>query len=483
MASYLNNLVTEASKSRTANGAVAYSTTQSDCLDLFSEIGIMRKWDDGKIIRAWEKAWAEDKLTALKLLFYARDVRGGLGERRVFRVILSHIAETDLKLARHILPLIPIYGRFDDVLEMMNNIELEEDVATFLYDAMVFDDGREKLCAKWMPSINASSPVTVARAKRIASRWGFSQQAYRKFLSQARKGANLLENYLRTKDYTFDYSKLPSQAMLKYRRAFMRNDYARYCDYLDSVKRGEKKINTKTLTPYQIVHLAEIAGSPDDGKALDVAWKNLPDYTNGENALVVRDGSGSMYGTPLEIATSLAIYFAERNTGAFHNYFMTFSSNPKMVKIPENQDICSKVHYCINYDDWTNTDLVKVFDLLLKTAVKNNVPQEELPKTLYIISDMEFDMACSYPGSTIFEVAKEKFEEKGYKLPTVVFWRVSSITNTNPVKMDDRGAVLVSGSSPTVFQMVIENNMNPYEFMGKALYTERYAQVTLPSGY
>lgn len=482
MASYLNNLVTEASKSRTANGAVAYSTTQSDCLDLFSEIGIMRKWDDVDIVRAWEKAWAEDKLTALKLLFYARDVRGGLGERRVFRVIISHIAETDSTLARHILPLIPIYGRFDDMLEMMTGGGMDDDVAGFLHNVMVFDKGDAKLCAKWLPSINASSPVTIARAKRIASLWGLNQKQYRQFLTLSRKGANLLENYLRMRDYTFDYSKLPSQAMMKYKRAFLRNDYDRYCKYLDSVEKGEQKINTKTLTPYQIVHQAENAGNPSDAKALDVMWKNLPDYTNGENALVVRDGSGSMYGTPLEIATSLAIYFAERNTGAFHNYFMTFSANPKMVKIP-NQDIVGKVDYCMRYDDWTNTDLVKVFDLLLKTAIKNNVPQEELPKTLYIISDMEFDMACGRPDSTIFEHAKEMFELNGYKLPTVVFWKVSSITDTNPVKMDDTGAVLVSGSSPTVFQMVIENNTNPYEFMKKALYSERYAQVTLPFGY
>lgn len=477
---YLNYLKEESSLSTTMNGAVAYTTTGSDCLNLFSTIGTMRGWTDEAIIAQWDKAWAEDELTALKILFYARDIRGGLGERRVFRVILNRLAEVCPGCVLYNLEAIPYYGRYDDVLPLLLNNNLRKSVSDFLRNEISCDWA---LCAKWLPSINTSSKNTRRLAKELARSWGMSDKEYRKLLSEKRKNIGIIEHNLVNRDYTFDYSKQPSKAMFKYRKAFMRNDEERYCAYLDSVIEGKEKINTKTLMPYEITNAAFLSLNKDEIKTLDVMWNNLPDYTNGDNALVVMDGSGSMtWGSspyPIDIASSLAIYFADKNKGYFHNHFMTFSYRPKLIEI-KGKDIHEKVCYCRSYDECANTNLENTFKVLLDAAVKNNVPQEELPKTLYIISDMEFDEAALNPNKTIFQSAKKMFNEAGYELPTIVFWRVSTIGNTVPVREDERGVVLVSGCSATLFKQVITNDMNPYEFMRKVLYSDRYRMVGLP---
>lgn len=483
---YLENLKEESSLTKTLNGATAYTSTGSDCLDLFSSIGVMRNWDKQDIIDKWDKAWAEDELTALKILFYARDIRGGLGERRVFRVILKHLALTDPEVVSYNLSLIPEYGRYDDVLVLLGVHALEYDVPNFLFNSA---EDTETLCAKWLPSINASSNETILQAKTLARYWGMSDEEYRHWLTEKRKELKILESRLVAKDYTFDYSKQPSKAMFKYRKAFMRNDEERYCAYLDSVIEGKQKINTKTLMPYEITNKAytvhmSVNRNKEELKALDVMWNNLPDYTRGENALVVMDGSGSMTWSitrplPIDIASSLAIYFAEKNNGYFHNYFMTFSEHPKLVEI-KGKDIGAKVEYCRSYYECWNTNLEKTFKVLLNAAVKNNVPQEELPKTLYIISDMEFDEAAEHPDKTVFQSAKKMYEDAGYELPAVVFWYVSKLSEQVPVREDERGVVLVSGCSPTVFKQVISNEMNPYEYMRKVVYAERYDPIEIP---
>lgn len=486
----LSNLKNEANITYTENGAVTHISTYSNNLDLFATIGALRHVADDEIVSRFKKAYFEDADLAMKNLFYGRDVRGGLGERRTFRVCVNWLADYNKESVIKNLQQIAEFGRYDDLLSLLGT-SCESEVIDYIGQCLKVDmDAMEQnksvsLLAKWLPSINASNSETVSAAKRIARALKMKDVEYRKILSALRNHIQLIENNLREKDYSFDYSKQPSKAMYKYRKAFIRNDNERYMEYLNKVSSGEEKLNTGTLMPYEIIRpITDWWGKKEFSKnerlAMDASWNALEDFTGDDNALVVIDGSGSMYGygqpQPASVALSLGIYFAERNKGAFKNHFITFSSSPQLVEI-KGKDIVDKVTYCKEYDEIADTNIQKVFELVLRTAVKNRIPQEELPKTIYIISDMEFNSCTEDASLTNFEYAKKLFKEHGYQLPQIVFWNVSSRNVQQPVKMNEQGVVLVSGCTPKVFSMVTSGQYDPYEFMMDILGNERYKWI------
>lgn len=483
----LKFLKKETNQTITENDAATYLTTQSDCLDLFATIGALRRERESEIVARFARAWAEDADLALKTLFFARDIRGGLGERLVFRTTLRSMATANLSSIEKNLWAVPEFGRFDDLLCLLDTqakpAVVEYIKTQFEADMAALDkDETISLLGKWLPSVNAHNVNTVRYGKMIAKSLGLTEAEYRKALAKLRAKIAIIENSLREKDYTFDYAKQPSRAMMKYRKAFLRNDGERYKDYLSRVERGEDTMHTGTLFPYEIIRPAvnNAVISADERRSMDVIWKAQADFTNGENALVVVDGSGSMYGganpKPAEVALSLGIYFAERNTGVFQNHFITFSENPRLVRI-KGRDIYDKVKYTESFNEVANTNIQKVFELILRAAVKNKLPQSELPATVYIISDMEFDV-CTCDADTVnFQYAKGMFEQHGYILPTLVFWNVASRNQQQPVTMNEKGVVLVSGSSPRVFSMLTSGNLSPYAFMIDTLNAERYARI------
>lgn len=482
----------------TENGGKALRTSGSGCVDLFSSIGSMRgsSWD--RIVSKFESAWLDEKLTALKILFYARDVRGGLGERKVFRYCLAWLAQHYPEVVEKNFDNIAFYGRWDDILCLLDVPALEKDVGAYLLEKIVDDICNANYgksvsqLAKWLPSENASSAKTRRYATTLRTIWGWSPRRYRKTLTDLRERIRIIENNLRTKDYTFDYSKQPGGAMFKYRQAFLRNDEERYKAYLESLKKGDAKMNAGTLYPYQIVgkftslqyRYSWKSPSRDEIDALNTMWDQLPDYTNGENALVVMDGSGSMYidsysPTPISAAMSLAIYFAERNKGPFKDCFITFSHVPKLVRFKADSPLSEKVRIAERENDIANTNVSAVFDLILKTAISSGASQSDMPTKLYIISDMEFDMATTGNDKMVFEHAKEEYEAAGYKLPQLVFWNVCSRTDMVPVKQDEKGVALVSGASPSIFKLVMSGEADPYQFMRSVIDAERYERVKL----
>ena len=487
----LNAIKDESNKNyvRTENDAATLASTGSEALDFFAAAGALRSARAAEIGVRFTRAFADHPLYALRTLFYARDVRGGLGERRLFRILLVHLAAHAPAVLEKNLPHVPEVGRWDDLLVLLDT-PLEA-AAVRLIRAQLTEDLRaaweEKpvsLLAKWLPSVNTSSRATRTQARRLAGLFGLSEADYRRMLVRLRRRIALIENALRTRDYTFDYAKQPSKAMFKYRAAFWRNDVERYKAFLERVACGAEQLHTGTLYPYEIIRPLSAAVTPhipqEEARTLDVTWSALPDYTHGENALVVLDGSGSMYwgGNPLpsSVALSLAIYFAERNTGAFHGHFITFSGNPRLVEI-KGATIVERVHYCKSFDEVANTNLEAVFRLLLRAAVKNRVPQEELPSVLYIITDMEFDACTVDADVTNFERAKELFAEAGYRLPRIVFWNVQSRSRQQPVRQNEQGVMLVSGCSPSIFSMVVDGRITPYEYMEQVLGSERYAAI------
>ena len=484
MLKFLDFLKKEANKTYTENGAVTLRSTSSECLDLFAAIGALRSADENDIRDRFMRAYAEDADLAMKILFYARDIRGGLGERQVFRTLIAWLAENEKASLVRNLPYIAEYGRWDDMLILLDT-PAEQEAVSALYEQFEADlDALERgeevsLLGKWLPSVNASNEETVRQAKRLAKAFHMKEADYRRAVSALRREIRIVENNLRKADYSFDYSKQPAKAMFRYRKAFLRNDRERYRAFMEKVSSGEEVLHTGTLMPYEIVTKAYHAAE-NERRVLDVTWNALEDFTNDENALVVVDGSASMYwgGDPLPaaVAQSLAIYFAERNRGAFHGHFITFSMTPQLVEI-KGRDITEKARYCRSFNECANTDLKAVFELVLRTALKKRVSQEELPGTLYIVSDMEFDSCAKNADLTNFEYAKKLYQKYGYRLPRIVFWNVQSRNRQQPVKSNEQGVALVSGCTARIFSQVMSGEMDPYKNMMSVLGSERYEQI------
>lgn len=494
----LKELRNEANIAYTENGAVTNASTMSDCLDLFSTAGALRQADEEEILRRFIRAFAEDRDIALKILFFARDIRGGLGERRLFRVILKYLADREPQTVRKNLGLVAEYGRFDDLLAVMGTAcekdALEIIRAQLTQDMEALQKGAAvSLLAKWLPSVNTSAAESCALGRRIAGACGMKEKEYRRTLSALRKQIGILENSLRERDYTFDYEKQPSRALFKYRKAFMRNDGERYNAFLQAVSKGSARMHADNVYPYELVdpylgwdcyttqNRSFMRCITDEEKAvLNAAWASLPAFDTGENALAVIDTSGSMYESdgpkPASVALSLGLYFAEHNHGEFADHFIMFSEKPQLIELKGNT-FADRLRYAASFCEIGNTDIEAVFKLVLRTAVKNHLPQEELPSKLVIISDMEFDRCTRNASCSNFENARQMYEEMGYRLPQLVFWNVESRHRQQPVRMNAQGAALVSGCTPRLFSMVAGDVNDPYSLMMEVIGSERYARI------
>lgn len=462
---YLDDLKVATNVTRTENGAKTLKTTTSPLVDFFALAGATRS-NPELGVDLFKKAFAEDHEKAVRILFYLRDVRGGQGERNLFRECLNYLSKQEPKVVKSIAHLVPEYGRFDDLFVLDTDFYIDDLKKQLDLDK---EEDKPSLLAKWLPSENASSSKSKTMARNLAKLLGMNSKQYRQTLSALRKKITLVEHKLSQKECgAIEYDKVPSQAALKYRKAFFRNDEERYQKYLDAVTAGEKKINTSTLYPYQVY---DAVGTPGANEL----WANLPDYTQGKNALVVADVSGSMYGQPMSVSVSLALYFAERNEGQFKDHFITFSGNPSLQKI--NGRTLQDKFNSIERADWEmNTDLEAVFNLLVDTAVKNSAPAKEMPETIYIISDMEFDYCCG--DVTNYEAIEDKYKKAGYEVPNVVFWNVNARNKQVPVAADQRRVSLVSGYSASAFQLAVENK-TPEETMLEVINSDRYAVIEL----
>lgn len=486
--SFLNSMINNSNKGLTYNGAVTNRSSGKFCLDLFFAAGAMRSSSEEEIAAAVTRAYAEDPVKTMKIVFFARDARGGLGERRFFRVAVKALARFAPEAVERNIPYIAEFGRYDDLLTLLDTQCADKAMEVIserlnMDIASMREGGKVSLLAKWLPSVNASSKATRNIARDVAARLGYSERNYRKMLSELRAYCDILENRLRERDYTFDYAKQPSCALFKYRKAFFRNDNERFNEYLNAVNSGKAKMNTSALFPYEIIRGCFGEVSENDRLSLDTTWRNLPAFGKEGNAIAVVDGSGSMTYAPrggvrpIEAALSLGIYFAEHNKGIFADHFITFSKTPRLIEV-KGRDIAEKTRFCMSFNEVANTNLEAVFNLILSTAVNSKAKQEELPEKIFIISDMEFD-GCVEGGNdlTLYDTMKAKFRQYGYKLPEVVFWNVASYGNNFPVTFKESGTALVSGFTPALFDMVMGREISPEIVMNNAIETERYAMV------
>lgn len=401
----LNN---EFNYSRTENGALGYKTTGKELLDLNFTVASLRKMSDNEVSKRFMKAFCEDQVLAMKWLFYARDVRGGLGERRLFRVILADLVKSNPEMVIPVINLIPEYGRYDDLWCLLDDKEAANVVYQIVDNQLKQDwenmrAGKSiSLIAKWAPSINASSVKTKEYGKKLCKALKMTEREYRKALSKLRKYLDIVEVKMSDKNWSeIKYEAVPSRANLIYNNAFLRNDEERRREYLSKLEKGETKINASTLFPHDVVHkyMTDSVWSarlnPKDA-TIEALWKALPDMVNGcGNTIVVADGSGSMTTTvdnnsrvtALEVANALAIYFAEHSSGQFKDKYITFSERPQFVDFSNCSTLHDKLQTALTYDECANTNIEKVFDLILTTAINNHMYQDDLPKNILIVSD------------------------------------------------------------------------------------------------
>lgn len=498
MTTFLHNLQRNTNLTSTENGAVTNASSLDPVVDFFGLAGAMRETPD-KAADLFEKAYRFEPLTAVRTLFYLRDIRGGQGERDVFRASFTRLGDIGPGDALKLLPLIPEYGRWDDLLHIGAMGDAADAIRVQLASDLRSD--KPSLLAKWLPSENATSAKTKSLARQLRTKLDMTPREYRTTLSTLRARIRLLEQDMSRSNWDgIDYGKLPGQAHRRHVKAFKRHTPDRYQSYLDSVVKGEAKINVSNVYPHEIYDMVQ----KNQQDYANVAWENLPDYTQGKNALVMADVSWSMVrpyqsANPIAVSVSLALYFAERNQGAFKDYFMTFSSVPQLVKI-RGSNLAERMAN-ISRAKWEmSTNLSAAFRTILGAAKED---PENAPAVLYVISDMEFD-ACtrngvvvgqtlgrdpwgnrayvdviqSVPADTVFETAKREFAEAGLTLPHVCFWNVNARQTQAPALANDGNVTLVSGLSPTTFAQAVEGK-SPGELVDQVVNGPRYEGITL----
>ena len=460
---------------RTVNGMKARNSTANACVDLFYNIGASR----GKnIVPAFTAAYVENRDIALRIAQWARDVRGGSGERELFRQILTHLEKTAPKDAELLMKKIPEIGRFDDLL-VFKTPTLKWEAFNLLGNHL--REGNA-LAAKWTPRKGEL-------AREIREMFGMSPKQYRKTLVNMTK---VVETQMCAKDWdNINYNHVPSLAHARYKKAFGRHGTT-YGEYIQKLVKGEAgvKINAGAVYPYDVLKGAINRYSRSDMSkteldALQAQWDALPNYIGDADVLPLVDSSGSMtcaaggYNsksglTCLEVAISLGLYFADKNKGKFKDTFLTFSARPQLLHLKGT--INQKIDQ-MNTGEVANTNLHAAFDKILTVALENKVPQEEMPGTLVIFSDMQFDSCVQHDDSAIQMIAR-KYAAAGYKLPKVVFWNLNAAYGNAPVKFDNSGTALVSGFSPAIAKSILSGNMDdftPEAIMLRTVMVDRYA--------
>ena len=466
MSTFVNAVKNTKSKkdALTANGAVTRSTSGQTHVDLFAIVGAGRNNENG-VINLFSQSYADNKEIALRIALWARDVREGAGERQTFRNILKYLERTDPSVLGALIEYVPEFGRWDDLLVLNINSPTFREVASLLKASIENGNG---LAAKWTPRKGEI-------ANKLRSLWGMAPKEYRKFLVNA---TNVVETKMCANDWEeIQFDKLPSVASLRYQKAFGRNCGTRYEEYKAKLVKGEANINSAVLFPHNIVH--NILTKNGDRLVMNEQWKALTDYL-GENSgkvLVMSDVSGSMEikvggnTTALDVSIALGLYTSERLKGEFKDVVLTFSETPKF-HVVKGVTIADRVSNLGSANWDMNTNLQKAFELVLATGLKNNVPQSDMPETIIVISDMEFDRCGT---KTNFGAIKEQYKEAGYKMPKLVFWNVNGRQGNNPVKFDKEDTCMVSGYSPSILKAVLSGkSFTPVDIMNEAIMKERY---------
>ena len=495
MNDFLKAMKEDTNYTLTENFGITHKSTLNKVLDMFAMGGSMRNRSEDDIITMFKSAYEEDRTLALRCLFYLRDVRGGQGERRFFRICYKWLAETNQNEAENLINKVGEYGRYDDLFVLFGT---PCEASMMGYIKWIIDFDKDHLVYKWMPSINASSKSTQEKGRKFAREFHMTEREYRKLLSWGRKECNIVERLMSQNQWDqIAFDKLPSRAGLLYKNAFMRREETkeRYAAFMSN---KETKVNAAVLNPVEIAHqIFNYRGwdkpSATEREAWQKYWDNLKDYYGGreEPGIAIVDVSGSMTGQPMEAAVSMGAYIAERGKGLFKNHFITFSNNPELVEFV-GKDIYHKFQAARGADWGGSTNIEAVFDMLLNTALQHRTPVSEMPKTLYIFSDMEFNRCITsgarsyerwaYGGSmlnrsqidTVIEAQARKWKSYGYKIPRVIFWNLDARQNNIPAIGE--GFSYVSGFSMNMVECILSGK-DGVDLMLEKLNSPRYEAI------
>lgn len=494
-----NNIMT-----KTTNGALCYSTTGNYLVDINFGVSKFRNMLNNKE-SLWEMfypALMQNPRYALKWLLYLRDIRYGIGERDAFRDLLYNLI-VNTKVDSYFIKTCNIqeYGRYDDLIDIyfrlyddkklskikrINNIK--NIIIDIIKEQLLLDLANSKnnrsvsLLAKWMPTESTSSLKNRRRAKILMNKLNYSPKRYRKILVLLRKKIDIVEAKMSTNNWDkIIYENVPSKANLLYSRAFINHDSERRLKYIDDLSNNKTKINSKALFLHEIV--SKYKKEYERNEVLESMWKNIPKPDNFSDTLVVRDGSGSMCqclpnstSTILDVANALTIYCSENNK-TFKNKFITFSQRAEIVDLTSYTNLYEKLKKLDGYYDYSNTDINNVFNLILKTAIKEKLSKEDLPKNILIVSDMQFDEVNSCDIDSLFETINNEYKKAGYEMPKLIFWNVSYYDNTIPMKNNKNGLILLSGYSTSLMRMVCSTELDPFKALKEILNDKRYSII------
>lgn len=487
---FLNSLTEQLNYTETLNGAITNRSSLSSCVDFFAQGGAIRSKSEEDILRLFGNAFAENKTIAVRLMFMFRDIRGGQGQRRPFRLQLQMLAQHYPEQTKKLIDLVSEYGRWDD-LYAVDGTPCE----SYMYDTMkkqaytdldgMLNNQSISILGKWLKRINTSSKESVRLGNKTRKAFGLTPKDYRSLCSKLNKYLEVAENNMSAGKWDeIEYSKLPSQCLLKHRRAFSRNDNDRYSEFLNLAKDGKVNVNAGTLYPYQIVSKILDYRKDISVDEATVLWDNLPKIEVDGTGLVVADVSGSMSGLPMEVCISLAIFFAENAKGVYQNKFITFSERPSLVSL-KGYNIVEKVNNLSRAEWGMSTNLEAVFTAVLNAAVNASLPQSDMVQTLYIISDMEFNQIDRNNVSeknveTFYSTMKQRFTAQGYLIPKLVFWNVDAKTDNFPVVHNTENTCMISGFSPNILKYITgasDEILTPEGMMMEVVNSPRYAGI------
>ena len=443
--------------SETANGAVTHSTSLNAVVDMFFIAGASRQMTEQSIINVFVKAFDQDPVLAIKCLFCARDIRGGAGERRFFQIIMKHLIKSIPyeELVDQLIVLVPEYGYWKDVFQLERPTPDNLDWLVRQLD----ENPNKGLLAKWWPRRGEWFSHGHKQAK-------MTPKEFRKKLVGLTK---VVETDMCNKEWqNINYSHVPGQAFQRYKKAFLRNDESRFSQFITKAIKGEAKVNSSTVFPYQ---LYQSFCKGENSNSIIAQWNNLPDYVGEGSFLPMCDTSGSMIGLPMEMSISLGVYLSERNKSIFKDAFLTFSEKPELQVLKGN--VADRFRQLRGAHWEMNTNLLAAFELILNKAVQAGLPQSDMPDTILIISDMEFDPA--WMGKTNYETIQMMYENAGYVAPKIAFWNVKGREGNVPVNAKAPNVALISGASPAIVKNVLAGkDFTPQGIMLETLNSDRY---------
>ena len=447
----------------TTNGMKAFTTSCNNLVNLFFAIGASRGKD---VTGQFEKAFQEDALLATKVALWARDVRGGAGERKIFRDILTYMERSHPEILEKVIPYVPEYGRWDDLL-IFSTQRFKEQSYGLIKEALESGNG---LCAKWLPREKSSKKDTAIELRKFLK---MSPKRYRKMLVDATK---VVETPMCAQDWdNINFDHVPSVAAARYQKAFGKNAPEAYGAYKASLVSGTGKVNASAIFPHDV-----IIGMRNGDKDVAVAqWDALPNYMTGGNILPVVDVSGSM-SCPvggnnnlrcMDVSIALGLYCADKNTGPFKDAVLTFSESSRIEVLKGN--LYEKYNQLARMDWGMSTNLESAFKAVLQVGKENGLTDEEMPKFLLVLSDMQFN-ASSASGESALGMCERMYKEAGYTMPKLVWWNLHDHGNV-PVRFDQKGTALISGFSPAILKSVLAaKSFTPVDIMLDTINSGRY---------